>query len=165
MKRLPTTISESEFLKLLETVKDPQRKLAFALGFYEGMRVSEVCNLLPEHVEYDMRLIRIKNSKFDKDRNIPIMPEVLKGLKHLPIGVGPRALQISFKNAAKKALGKDLHFHVLRHSSATWLLNVKKWSTRQVQVFLGHSRVSTTEIYTHVQPQDLINLVWGEKRS
>ena len=160
MLKIPETIIEEELLKILKTVKDNKRKLAFMLGFYQAMRVSEIIKLQPENIDYDRRLIMIKQAKGSKDRNIPIAPEVLKGLKHLPIDVGVRALEISFKQYAKKILNKDLHFHSLRHSGATHYLNVKHWNLRQVQVFLGHARISTTEIYTHVNPEDLVGVMW-----
>jgi integrase len=160
MRRIPDTITEEEFKQIIKEIKSNKRKLAFMLGFYQCMRVSEVVKLLPEHIDYNRRLITIKQGKGSKDRNIPIAPEVLKGLKYLPINVDVRALQISFKKYSKKILGKNLHFHSLRHSGATHYLNVKKWNLRQVQVFLGHARISTTEIYTHVNPEDLVGVMW-----
>jgi len=162
MLKIPETITEEELMKILKSVKDNKRKLAFMLGFYQGMRVSEIIKLQIENIDYDRRLIMIKQAKGSKDRNIPIAPEVIKGLKHLPIDVGVRALEISFKNYCKKVLDKNLHFHSLRHSGATHYLNVKKWNLRQVQVFLGHARISTTEIYTHVNPEDLVGVMWKE---
>ena len=85
----------------------------------------------------------------------------MKGLKYVPVGCGVRALQIAFKSAIKKAgISKDLHFHCLRHSCGTYLLNIQKWNIRQVQQFLGHANLNTTQIYTHVSPQDLVDLMW-----
>ena len=170
MKRtIPNTITEEEFVNILSKEKKPKRRLAYMLGFYEAMRVSEITSLKPENVKSKEYLIEIKQAKGSKDRNIVIVKplklrenEVKLALKHLPVGVGDRALQISFKAIAKKVLGKDIHFHTLRHSGATWLLNKKRWDVRQVQTFLGHSKIQTTEIYTHVSPDDLIALEWGE---
>ena len=112
----------------------------------------------------------IKQAKGGKDRNIPIIKPlklneqtVLNSLKYLPVKCSVRGLQTVIKLYGKKALGKNIHFHTLRHSGATWLLNKKKWDIRQVQIFLGHSKLQTTEIYAHVSPQDLINLEWQEE--
>ena len=102
----------------------------------------------------------IKNAKGGKDRHIPIAREVYSGLKYLPIKIGVRALEIAFKNKGLKVLNKNLHFHTLRHSGATHYLNKKKWNIRMVQQFLGHSRLDTTMIYTHVQPIELVEKMW-----
>ena len=159
-RRIPDTITEEEVIKLAKACTNHKKKLALMLGFYQGMRISEVIKLQPEHIDKGRRLLMIKRSKGDKDRNIPIAPQTMNGLKYLPMNFGIRALQISFKRLAKKVLDKNLHFHCLRHSSATWYLNVQKWNLRQVQVFLGHSDISTTEVYTHVNDQDLQNAMW-----
>jgi len=164
MRKLPETITEKELMDILKVTKKNHHKLAFILGFYEGMRVSEIINLKPENIDYGQRLIRIKQAKGNKDRNIPIMPETIKKLKGLPIKCGVRALEMAFKTACKKAgINRDLHFHSLRHSGATHLLSVKKWDIRQIQQFLGHEKLDTTQIYTHISPQNLVDLAWGDE--
>ena len=161
-RRVPETITEEELQKILKGVKNKTRRLAFSLGFYQAMRISEVVNLQPEHIDLNRRLIKIKLGKGGKDRNIPIAPEVMKGLKYLPVKVGIRALQISFKGYAQKILKRDLHFHSLRHSGATHYLKVKGWNMRVVQNFLGHANISTTEIYTKVVDDDLMDAMWKD---
>ncbi len=160
--KIPDTITEEEFLKIIRATKQKHHKIAFILGFYGAMRISEIIKLQPEDVDRGQRIIRIKQAKGNKDRNIPIPPQAVKGLSHLPIKCGVRALEIAIKNYGKKCLKKDIHFHTLRHSGATYWLNKKKWSTRAVQQLLGHSKITTTEIYTHVTPQVLIDKMWGE---
>jgi len=215
-RKLPEIITEEEFLKILKATTNPKHKLAFALGFYQAMRISEIVGLKkeissccqanvlkvkdkdeygrkkpqklicsqchkelvyndlrrsktewsipplrPENVDKGQKIIRIKSGKGGKDRNIPISPALIRGLdKNLPIKLSPRALQIAFKKKAKEVLGKDLHFHGLRHSSASHYLNVKKWNLREVQIFLGHSKLDTTQIYTHIRPEQLVNKMW-----
>jgi integrase len=167
LKRLPEIIKEEDFLKISNDSKVRRHhKLAYGLGFYQCMRVSEVVNLQPGNVHLDRNIIEIRLGKGGKDRNIPLSPEVkaFRGFVNLlPLKCGVRALEISFKKDCKRILGKDLHFHSLRHSGATHYLNVKKWNLRQLQIFLGHSRLDTTEIYTHVTPEDLLSVMWGEK--
>lgn len=161
-RRLPETISEEELVKVIRATKKKHHRLSFILGFYACMRVSEVVKLRPEDVDRGQRLIRIKQGKGGKDRNIPIPPQAVKGLSHLPIPCGVRALEIAFKNYSNRVLGRDLHFHSLRHGGASHYLNKKKWNIRQVQQMLGHSRLDTTMIYTHVSASDLIEKMWGE---
>jgi integrase/recombinase XerD len=164
-QKLPEIITEDELQKILEVVKKQNHKLAIALGFYQCMRVSEIVNLKQENIKKEQKLILIKNAKGNKDRNIPIAPEVLKGLKNIPIGVGVRALEKTFKKALKEALGRDdLHFHSLRHSGITHYLTKKKWNSLEVQRLAGHSKISTTEIYTHISPQNLIDRMWEDRK-
>lgn len=166
-RRIPEVLDEDEIISLIKGTKHQHHKLAFAIGFYQAMRISEIVKLKPEHIDKGKRLIKIKGSmsgggaKGDKDRNIPIAPQVLKQLRLLPIGCGVRALQIAFKKRVKESLNRtDLSFHSLRHSGASHYLNKKKWDLRSVQVFLGHSGIQTTEIYTHVSPENLIDKMW-----
>jgi len=159
---IPETITEEEFMKILRKVRKKHHKISFILGFYGCMRISEVVNLKQENIDRGQKIIRIKQGKGNKDRNIPLPPQAVRGLSHVPIKCGVRALQIAFKNYSKSVLKKDLHFHQLRHSGATYYLNVKNWSTRQVQQLLGHSKITTTEIYLHVTPQVLINKMWED---
>ena len=168
-RKIPETILEEELVEILKKTKKQHHALAYMLGFYQAMRISEVVNLKPENIKKDQYLIEIKEAKGMKDRHIVIMkplklPEqtILRNLKNLPLKCNIRALQIAFKKISKEVLNKDLHFHTLRHSGATWLLNKKKWDIRQVQTFLGHSKIATTEIYTHVSPTDLVELEWKE---
>lgn len=164
--KLPEVITEEEFKKVLEKVKNPKHKLAYCLGFYQAMRVSEVAKLRPEHINRATKLILIKQAKGGKDRNIPIAPQVMGGLRHLPIGNdtakdhGIRALQIAWNRITKKVLGRKLNFHLLRHSSITHYLTQKKWSSLEVQRLAGHSKVSITEIYSHIRPEHLVERMW-----
>jgi len=168
-RKIPQTITEPELIKILIVTKNLKHKASFVLGFYQAMRISEVTNLKPENIKKTEHLIELKQCKGAKDRNIPIvkplqvsMQTMWFAFKQVPINLSYRALQIAFKKKAKEVLGRDLHFHCLRHSGASWLLNKKKYDVRQVQQFLGHSKLATTEIYTHVSPQDLMELEWGE---
>src|SRR3990167_4242641 len=150
MLKLPKTIGEKEFIETIKKVNKPKLKLAFMLGFYEVMRISEVVNLGPEDIDRERGFIHIKKAKGNKDRDIHIMPMIEKGLKNLPIGIGIRQLQ-----KKTKEYFPELHFHSLRHSGASYYLNDKKVGIRSIQQLLGHSRLDTTQIYTHISPKQL----------
>ena len=150
MIKLPKTISEAEFLEVIKKVDNPKHKLAFMLGFYECMRVSEVIHLNFEDVDKDRGFIHILAGKGNKDRDIPIMSPVMQGLKYLPISMTRQAL-----HKAIKKYWPESHFHTLRHSGATHYLNEKKIGIRTLQQLLGHSRIDTTQIYTHITPNEL----------
>ena len=169
-RKIPNTITEEEFVKLIKKVRKQHHRIAFILGFYQAMRVSEIVNIKPEDVKFNEHIIQLKEAKGKKDRHIPIMKPILMGdqtviraLKHLPIPCGIRALQIAFNNYTEKILGKRLNIHTLRHSGLTWLHIKKKWDIRKVQQFAGHSKIETTLIYSHVTPQDLVELEWEEE--
>ena len=166
MKKLFETISEEELVKIVQATKLPKYKLAFMLGFYQCMRVSEIAKLRKENVDMNLKLLRIKQAKGNKDRNIPISPEVFSKLRYLPCGsekakdYGIRAIQKAFSKTSDKALNKKLNIHILRHSGITFYLTKKKWNTMQVQRLAGHSKSSITEIYTHINPEDLVERMW-----
>jgi len=159
--KIPDIITQEEFDKIARHPKlKKHHKEAFILGFYGCMRVSEIVNLRPENIDRGQKLVRIKNAKGGKDRNIPLPPQGVRGLKYIPLKCGVRALEISIKNWGKKVLKKDIHFHTLRHSGATYYLNKKIMNLRQVQRMLGHSKIQTTQIYTHVTQEDLVDALW-----
>ena len=169
MVKLPDTITEEELFDIMRATKDKKYRLAFALGFYQCMRVSEIAKLRPQHIDKNLKLIYIKQAKGHKDRNIPIAPRVMPALRYLPVGndtakdFGIRAIQYQFSNCSEKALGKRLNFHILRHSGITYYLTKRKWNTMQVQRMAGHSKSAITEIYTHIRPEDLVDKMWEEE--
>lgn len=153
--KLPEVITIEEFNNILIHTKRPHHKLAFKLAFLCGMRVREVINLMPEDIDKGRRLIFIRQSKGKKDRYVPLAKPLERDLKALPVKCGVRALEMAIKNIAKKSINKNIHFHTLRHSSATFYLS-QGMSLPELQLFLGHARINTTMIYLHVNPQDLI---------
>ncbi len=162
--KIPETITEEELLKIVKATKRLKLKTAFMLGFYQCMRVSEVVNLNKEDVNTQTGFIHIKQSKGKKDRQIPLMQETRHYLRYLPIKISRQGLHKAIKTKAKKILDRDIYFHSLRHSGATMYLNDRSIDIRFIKDFLGHARLSTTEIYTHVNPIQLKNAFTNDSK-
>jgi len=155
--KIPNTITEAELKQIVKLTKKPKLKTAFIFGFYQCLRISEVLKLTKQDIDIEQGFIHIKQGKGNKDRDIPLMKEVIPYIRHLPIKITRQGLYKSIKIKAKKILDKDIYFHSLRHSGATMYLNDRRIDIRFIQQFLGHSRLSTTQIYTHINPVQLKN--------
>lgn len=167
-------ITEEEFIKMIslpdlkvnkednpnKKLKKRRIKLALSLGFYGCLRRSEISKLEPEDFNPATKLLHIRQAKGKKDRMTAIAPEVFRGLKYLPIGASPSTINRWSHKYSKKALGKSINVHSLRHSGASHYLNVKKKSLIFVQRFLGHSDISITQIYLHLRPADMVKDLW-----
>lgn len=163
VRKIPDTITEQEVLQIVKAAKKKRIKASIIAGFYNCLRVSEVISLQPGNIDIAGGWLHIKKGKGCKDRDIPIQKPVIFYLRYFPVKVSRQALHKQIKNLGRKVLNKDIHFHTLRHSGASFYLNEKKVDIRYIQELLGHSRLATTEIYTHIKPVQLKNVfesVW-----
>jgi len=158
---LPKSMKDDEFRKLIGAVPDKkiylESKVSFLLGYESGLRISEVVNLKKEHIDVPGKRIFIKDSKFGKDRVVPL-PKTWKKymIDFIPIKKSIRSLERNFKTCAKKAgLRIDLVFHSLRHSFATNLLE-RGAPINQLSLLMGHSSVGTTNVYIRANPLDAL---------
>lgn len=164
-KTLPKVI-DKEFLKnTILKVENLKHRSILMLGFSCGLRVSEVINLKIEHIQSERGLILVENAKGNKDRYVPLSEKLLKTLReyfkeYRPIDYlfnGQKSLKYSTTSCnaiVKKYLGNQYHFHQLRHSSFTTMLE-SGTDIRIIQRIAGHKNVKTTQIYTHVSSQFL----------
>lgn len=148
--------------------KQYQMKLVFALFYGCGIRRTEGANLLLDDIDFEKRTLFIRQGKNYKDRIIPISTGVYKALedyiynfrntkktKHKRLfihSIGTvsdslKELQNTCENEALKS--KRLTLHILRHSIATHLLQ-NGMSIENIALFLGHSSLESTQIYTHL---------------
>ncbi|OYT60480.1 integrase [Euryarchaeota archaeon ex4484_178] len=166
-KQMPKYLSEDEVKRLLEAAKENPRDYAIvSLLAYSGLRVSELCNLKLEDVDFSGRIIYVRSGKGDRDRIVVVSPHVIDAIQDYLltrdddmeyIFSSQKSERISrvqvfrlVKKYAKKAgIKKEVTPHVLRHTLATTLLR-RGVDIRFIQQFLGHSSVATTQIYTHV---------------
>ena len=167
-KKLPQIINKKFLLDRISKIENLKHKAIITLAYSVGLRVSEVCNLMISDIDSQNQIIHIRQAKGKKDRIVPLSENVLKLLRqyfkefrpkdHLFNGqFENRYSERSCNQIVKKYIGKDYHFHLLRHSNATALLEAGT-DISLIQKLLGHNSPKTTQIYTHVSTQ-LINRI------
>jgi integrase/recombinase XerD len=183
-RSLPRSLTEEEVEALLAApaVSDPlghRDRTMLEVLYATGLRVSELVNLSLAQVNLNQGVLRIVG-KGDRERLIPLGEEAVQWVQQFlqgprveillerqtdflfPTRRGDRMTRQAFwhiiKRYARKAgVQKDLSPHTLRHAFATHLLNHGA-DLRVVQMLLGHSDLSTTQIYTHVARERLKEL-------
>ena len=164
-KKLPKIIEKDFLLDKISKIENTKHKAIIALAYSTGMRVSEVCNLKITDIDSKRMVITIHQSKGRKDRIVALSEKILEILRIYFSKYKPkeylfngqfdlRYSTTSCNQIVKKYLGKEYHFHLLRHSNATALLEAGT-DLRIIQKHLGHSSSKTTEIYTHVSTASL----------
>ncbi|MFW5705356.1 MAG: site-specific tyrosine recombinase/integron integrase [Nanoarchaeota archaeon] len=162
-KTLPKYLSQKQIKQLIENIRNPKHKLMIMTLYSTGTRVSEFINLQNQDINFENNTVMIRQGKGGKDR----LTIISKNLKN-------KLLEYKFMNSTKKYLFetnrnkkyvvatieaiinknnpfKDIKItpHMLRHSFATHLLE-QGTDIRFIQKLLGHQRIETTSIYTHI---------------
>ena len=176
---LPRVLSIEQIEEILSVIdgstpRGIRDRALFELMYSSGLRISEASGLLLQNVHIDERLLWVRG-KGDKERLVPFGGEALNWLTQWlsearPLIVGSRVVPWVFVNYQGKQfsrkgiwkrfkeleaqVGLDAKVHTLRHSFATHLL-AGGADLRSVQELLGHSDLSTTQIYTHVSNDEL----------
>jgi len=181
---LPKTLTETEVDELLQApditdVIGHRDKAMLELMYATGLRVSELITLKMSQVNFNQGVIRVVG-KGNKERLVPIGEESVKWLEDFistsrtdilqkqqidflfPTKRGQSMTRQTFwyaiKRYSKKAgIRKNISPHGLRHAFATHLLNHGA-DLRVVQLLLGHSDLSTTQLYTHIAKNELKEL-------
>jgi len=144
--------------------KQEQLKLIFALYYGCGLRRNEAYKLTVNDIDFDKKTIFIKQGKNYKDRIVPMNTGICKALEHYIYNfrnlqkVKHKQLFLSTTGTLNNSLqalqkltdiDKKLTLHILRHSIATHLLQAGM-SIESIALFLGHSSLESTQIYTHL---------------
>ena len=181
---LPKSISEDDVVKLLDTPKVDsliglRDRAMLELLYASGVRISELVNLKFSDLDLDRNIIKVFG-KGSKERLVPFGEDAaqwisayiderkknkdLASIKYIFLNNrGTKISRQAFWHRLKEycleiGLKQDISPHTLRHAFATHLLN-RGADLRSVQVLLGHSDLSTTQIYTHIAKQRLSELV------
>lgn len=195
-KTLPRVLSEEEVDELLKSIPTDtagglRDAALFELIYSSGLRISEAINLSLDDVYFDQMLLKVRG-KGNKERLVPfgdIAKEKL--LRYIEFGrekllsakhpdntihkgavfLNVRGARLSRKGAWKRLQeiqtisGVHTKIHTLRHSFATHLL-LNGADLRSVQCLLGHSNISTTQVYTHITNdalQEAHNKIFNEE--
>ncbi|PHR58944.1 MAG: integrase [Arcobacter sp.] len=143
------------------------RDYALLLFLYAtGLRITECLSI--EHGDFENQWLRVRHTKGDKERMVPVAEAALKAIKMYEMECpfessyiwlnyqGKTLSRISAYKISKKYL--NVSPHVLRHSYASALI-IGGADLRVVQELLGHASLLTTQVYTHIQKQNLQDTV------
>lgn len=178
-KTAPAFLDSYQLSVISDQIENKIIREIVIVAFYTGMRLSEIINLTWRNVNMTTRIITVGDENFaTKSRNqryVPICAEVYEIFSR-KIGMKKGVFKLtedyvfckrdgeifcsdyvskSFKKACKLAgIDKSIHFHSLRHSFASNLAQ-KGISLYIIKELLGHSSISTTEIYSHLNMDSL----------
>jgi site-specific recombinase XerD len=180
-RTLPAVLSREEVAALLAAVRNLKHQTALSIAYGAGLRASEVISLKVGDIDSTRMTLRIQQGKGGKDRYAMLSPVMLERLRSwwrvaraqgtmleggwLFPGMNPvqpmtaRQLNRAVHEAALNArIDKRVSMHTLRHSFATHLLE-QKVDIRVIQVLLGHKKLETTSLYTHVATEILRQVI------
>ena len=167
-----TALRAEEYTKLLSLAGSNPRDFAILQVFLQtGIRVSELCSLTLSDIDLPRALLSVREGKGQASRDIPLEKKAIQALKnHLavraaspydavflnyqgePLGErGVRKLVTKYVKAA--GISKKVSPHVFRHSFASAKAE-KNISPYQLQEWLGHRNLTTTQIYVHLSKQN-----------
>ena len=171
-RSLPSVLSRDEAARLIACTYNLKHQAALSVAYGTGLRAAEIVSLKVGDIDSQRMTLRVEQGKGGKDRYAMLSPVLLERLrawwrvghaqgKILPTGwlfpgqdpvvpLTTRQLNRIVHTAAETAkIAKRVSTHTLRHSFATHLLE-QKVDIRVIQVLLGHKKLETTSVYTHV---------------
>ena len=171
-QRLPVVLTPGEVASLLEAAPGLKWRTALSVAYGAGLRASEVVSLKVSDIDSERMRLRVEQGKGRRDRDALLSPHLLAVLRNWwkvarpPVwlfpnrltsfdAVTPRSLNRAFHTAVRTAgIKKPVCLHTLRHCFATHLLE-QNVDVRVIQVLLGHKKLETTSVYTHVAAKTL----------
>lgn len=173
-KKLPIVLSRDEVHRILANIQLLRYRVCLSTIYSCGLRLSEGIHLRVKDIDRDRGVIAVRNSKGNKDREVPLpqktlhllrkqwqshrnkcllFPSATRGGANMSTAQDPfsnSSVRSALQSAVKSAgINKKATVHSLRHSWATHLLEAGV-NLRLIQVWLGHKSPATTSIYTHL---------------
>lgn len=164
--KLPVILNRSELKELFKAPSLLKQRIVLTLIYSAGLRGQEVINLKISDIDFERMTIHIRQSKFKKDRIVPLSPTMAMGLKKYLKAENPHIWLFNGKqpdskysvrglswvmreNLKKTSIIKDVNLHTLRHTYATHLLE-EGLNIVTLKELLGHAEITTTMIYLHI---------------
>ena len=164
--KLPVIFNRSELRQLFKAPTLLKHRIALTLIYSAGLRSQEAINLKLSDIDFERRTIHIRQSKFKKDRIVPLSDYMAEGLKKYISAEHPHIWLFNGKepdgrysvkglswiireNLKKTDIKKNVSLHSLRHSYATHLLE-DGVNIVTIKELLGHAHIATTMLYLHV---------------
>ena len=171
--KLPVILNRSELKQLFKAPSLLKQRVVLSLIYSAGLRGQEVINLKISDIDFERMTIHIRQSKYKKDRIVPLSPSMAIGLKKYLMAENPHIWLFNGKqpdsqysvrglswvmreNLKKTNITKKVNLHSLRHTYATHLLE-EGLNIVTLKELLGHAEISTTMIYLHVAQCELVN--------
>lgn len=169
-KSTPVVMTKEEINDLFNAIKNKKHLALIKLYYSSGLRLSEAINLKVKDLDLNENVLWVRSGKGGKDRMTILSNSLAQDLKNFIASknkddfvfvtrkqspFSARFIQKILEKAKQKInLQKDIHIHTLRHSFATHLLEAGT-DIRKIQELLGHSDLSTTQIYTQISNEQL----------
>jgi integrase/recombinase XerD len=174
-RMLPRVLSEPEVRRLLNAAEDLKERAIVMTLYSAGLRLNELIHLKVPDIDSARMLIRVRQGKGAKDRNVVLSRTLLDVLRRYFLQYRPEAwlfygrtpqqplydqtVQRMIRRLSQKAgLREGVTAHTLRHSFATHLLE-HGTEVVYIQELLGHKSIKTTMLYTRISPQALSKVV------
>lgn len=166
MTKIPDYLEKEQVDEILRAAEMSSTRDYLLLRFMwrTGVRVSEVINVTPKDIEFKNGVVNIRKAKGGRQRRVPLDEDTLKMLSDYVVALNTPEDQPVFPikrnrvfNIVKKygnMIGVNIHPHTLRHSFA---INLVRGGTdlRRVQLMLGHTSLSITQVYLQFNDNDL----------
>jgi site-specific recombinase XerD len=170
--KLPVILNHLELKELFSAPALLKQRIVLTLIYSAGLRGQEVINLKISDVDFQRKTIHIRQSKYKKDRIVPLAESMAVGLKKYLKAENPHIWLFNGKepdgrysvrglswvmreNLKKTSITKEVNLHSLRHSYATHLPE-QGVNIVTLKELLGHADITTTMIYLHVAQCPLI---------
>ncbi|MFZ0926860.1 MAG: tyrosine-type recombinase/integrase [Halobacteriota archaeon] len=166
MTKIPDYLEKEQVDEILNAAKTCNHRDYLLLRFMwrTGVRVSEVINVTPKDIEYKNGVVNIRKAKGGRQRRVPLDQDTLKMLSDYVLALNiledqpvfpiQRNRVFSIVKKYGNMAGVNIHPHTLRHSFA---INMVRGGTdlRRVQLMLGHTSLSITQVYLQFNDNDL----------